>query len=322
MDINEDTIKEEVSNFINSFQRLLPKKKDIIYVAPQKVKLTRLSDVHAEAKSVFPKCFFGANLVILRDIMDQVKLVQQYNYGKPKDSYKCFTQLIHKEMDPKMADDGLVVDSAGCATATYTEVFDDSYKMKLTSRIRDLISSETEVVFEKENQSSVGSISCSLRDVDPNTLRMVTQWMYKVAPDYLLGTEVSFRPLAYPQTPDFSVSARYERPSFTLSSTVSKVGFQVCLYKQFSYNLSIATVVNESARSSSTTLGLALHKKYNNGAELKIFVDSQRCGGFTFQKDILFHEPHNEVRVLRLIGSTLIDRQRRVRFGIGLNLDF
>ncbi|KAJ0174823.1 hypothetical protein K1T71_009931 [Dendrolimus kikuchii] len=322
MDINEDMIKEEVSNFVSSLQRLLPKKKEMIFIEPQRVKLTRLSDVHTEAKSVFPKCFFGAKLVILREIMDKVKLVQQYNYGKSKDSYKCFTQLIHKEMEPKITDDGLVVDSAGCATATYTEVLDGAYKMKLTSRIRDLISSETEVVFEKENQNSVGSMSCSLKDVDPSTLRMVTQWMYKVVPDFMLGTEVGFKPLAYPPTPDFSISARYERPSFALSSTVSKVGFQVCLCKQFSSDLRIATVINESTRNSSTNVALALHKKYNNGAELKIFVDSERCGGFTFQKDILFHEPHNEVRVLRLIGSTLIDRQRRVRFGIGFNLDF
>lgn len=322
MDINEDKIKEEVSSFVSSLQRLLPKKKDIIVVEPRRSKIIKLCDVHAEAKNAFPKCFVGARLVVLREIMDKVKLVQQYSFGKSRESYKCFAQLIHKEMEPKGTDEGLLIDSAGSATATYKEVLEGAYEMRLTSRIRDLVSSETEIVFEKENDKSVGSISCSVRDVDPNTLRMVTQWMYKVLPDVCFGTEIGFRPLAYPPTPEFSISVRYDRPSFTLSSTASKVGFQVCLYKQFSPDLRLGTIITEGCRGGQTTFSLALQKNYLNGSELKIFVDSQRCGGFTYQRDILFYEPHNETRVLRLIGSTLIDRQRRVRFGIGFNLDF
>lgn len=322
MDLNEGKIKEEMSSFVSSLQRLLPKKKDIIVITPQILKLTRLSDVHAEAKSVFPKCFLGAKLIILREIMDKVKLVQQYNYGKSRENYKCFSQLLHNEMEPKNSNDGLLIDSAGCATATYTEVLDGAYVMRLTSRIKDLVSSETELVFEKDNEKSLGSVSCVMKDVDPNTMRVVTQWMYRVRSDFSIGTEVGLKPLAYPPVPEYSLSARYERPSFTLSSTVCKSGFQVCLYKQFAPDLRIAAVVHDGNRGGATSVGIALHKSCPNGSELKAFVDSMRCGGFTFQKDILFYEPHSEVRVLRLIGSTLIDRQRRVRFGLGFHLDF
>lgn len=322
MDINEDKIKQEVSSFVSSLQRLLPKKKEFFFLEPQKSNLTRLSDIHAEAKNTFPKCFIGAKIVILRDIMDKVKLVQQYNYGRSKEIHKCFSQLIHKEMEPKTTNEGLFIDSSGSATATYKEVLDGPYEMRLTSRIKDLVSSETEIVFEKENEQSVGSFSCYVKDVDPNTLRLITQWVYKVIPDLSIGTEIGFTPLAYPPTPDFSISARYERPTYTLSSTISKIGFQVCLYKQFSPDLRLGTIVSEGARSGQVTLSLALQKNYSNGSELKIFVDSQRCGGFTFQKDVVFNETHNEIRGLRLIGSTLIDRQRRVRFGVGFNLDF
>ena len=322
MDINEDKLKEEVSSFVSSLQRLLPKKKELIVVEPRRYRTIKLCDVHTEAKSTFPKCFIGAKLIILREIMEKVKLVQQYNYGKTKESYKCFSQLIHKEMEPKSTGEGLVIDSAGSATATYKEMLEGDYEMRLTSRIRDLVSSETEIVFEKDNEKSVGSISCSVRDVDPNTLRLVTQWMYKVLPDVCFGTEIGFRPLAYPPTPDFSVSARYDRPGFTLSSTASRAGLQLCLYKQFSPDLRLATIITEGCRGAPTNVSLAMHKNYDNGSELKIFVDSQRCGGFTFQRDILFYEPHNEIRVLRLVGSTLIDKQRRVRFGVGFHLDF
>ncbi|KAL0821500.1 hypothetical protein ABMA28_004964 [Loxostege sticticalis] len=321
MDINEDMIKEEVSSFVYSLQKLLPRKKEIILIEKQKPKLIRLSDVHAEAKSVFPSCFTGAKLVVLREIMDKVKLVQQYNFGKAKDTYKCFTHVVHKELEPKSSDEGLLVDSAGSATATYNEILDGSYKMRLTSKIKDLVSSETEMVIEKEQEKSVGSLSCCVKDVDPNTLRLVSQWTYKIIPEFSLGTEVSFRPLSCPTSPDVSISARYEKPLFTLSSTISRSGFQACLFKQFSPDLRIAAIVNERTKGY-TSIGVALHKKYQNGSELKIFVDSQHCGGFTFQKDVLFHEAHNEVRVLRLVGSTLIDRQRRVRFGLGFNLDF
>lgn len=321
MDINEDMIKEEVSSFVTSLQKLLPKKKEFIVIEKYKPKLIRLSDVHTEAKSVFPICFTGAKLVVLREMLDKVKLVQQYNFGRTKDSYKCFNHLIHKEMEPKNAEEGLLVDSSGSATATYTEILDGTYQMRLTSKIKDLVSSETEMVIEREHEKSVGSVSCCVKDVDPNTLRLVTQWTYKIIPEFSVGTELNFRPLSLPAIPDLSVSARYEKSSFTLSSTVSRTGFQACLYKQFAPDLRIATIVNERAQGP-TTIGVALHKKYNNGAELKIFVDSLHCGGFTFQKDVLFHEAHNEVRVLRIIGSTLIDKQKRVRFGIGLNLDF
>ncbi|XP_026495736.1 mitochondrial import receptor subunit TOM40 homolog [Vanessa tameamea] len=320
MDLNDSGIKEEVSNIISSLQKLLPKKKDIIFIAPDKSILTKLSDVHAEAKSVFPKCFVGAKLVIARDIMDKVKLVQSYNFSKTKETYKCFSHLIHKEMAAKNIDDGLIIDSMGSATATYKETMDD-YEMRLTSKIKDLVSSETELVFEKESEKSISSVSCSIKDVDPNNLKLVTQWMYRVMPELSFGSELGLKPLSYPISPEFSVSTRYERPSFTLSSTISRIGFQVCLFKQFTPDLRISTILNESNRSSAS-IGLALHKSYENGSELKIFVDSQRCGGFTYQRDILFYEPHNEVRIIRLMASTLIDRQRRVRIGFGFNLDF
>ncbi|XP_053610306.1 mitochondrial import receptor subunit TOM40 homolog [Plodia interpunctella] len=323
MDLNETNIKEEVSNFMSSFQKLLPKKKQIITLdAPKQNKMIRLNDMHAEAKSVFPLCFTGAKVVIMREVMNRVKLVQQYNYGRTKETYKAFTHLLYKEMEPKAIDEGLLVDSAGSATATYTEDLDGGYTMQLTSKIRDLISSETEIVFDRENQKSVASVSCSMKDVDPNTLRLVTQWVYKVIPEFCFGSEVSFRPMLYPPLPDVSVTARYDRQTFTLSGTISKAGFQACLFKQFTPDLRIATIVNEDAREARTTIGLGMHKKYSNGSELKVFVDSQRSGGFTFQKDVLFYEPHNEIRVLRLIGSTLIDKQRRVRFGFGFELDF
>lgn len=322
MDINEKIIKEEVTSFVHSLQKLLPKKKEIIIVEQKRSQLFRLSDVHSEAKNVFPKCFIGAKLIVLREMMNKVKLIQHYNYGKSKDNYKCFSQLIHKEMDTKSVDDGLLLDSSGCATATYTEALGNDYDMRLTSRIRDLVSSETELLFEKDNDKSLGSIAFSVKDVDPNTLRMVTQWMYRVLPEFSIGTEVGMKPLAYPPTPDFSMSARYERATFSLSSTISRAGFQVCLYKLFAPDLRMATVLHDGTKTGATSMAVALHKSYSNGSELKIFVDSQRCGGFTFQKDVLFQEPHSEIRVLRLIGSTLIDRQRRVRFGIGFHLDF
>ncbi|XP_060804706.1 mitochondrial import receptor subunit TOM40 homolog [Amyelois transitella] len=322
MDLNETTIKEEVSNLVSNFQKLLPKKKNIITLDAPKQKMIRLADMHAEAKSVFPICFTGAKVVILREVMNRVKLVQQYNYGRTKETYKAFTHLLYKEMESKTVDEGLLVDSAGSATATYTEDLEGGYTMHLTSKIRDLICSESEIVFDRENQKSVASIACSMRDVDPNTLRLVTQWVYKVMPEFSFGSEVSFRPMMYPPLPEVSVTARYERSSFTLSSTVSKAGFQACLYKQFSPDLRISTIVNEDVQDGRTTIGLGLHKKYQNGSELKVFVDSQKSGGFTFQKDVLFYEPHNEIRVLRLIGSTLIDKQRRVRFGFGFELDF
>lgn len=322
MDINDKLLKEEVSHFVSSLQRLLPKKKELIIVEPRRPKLTRLSDIHVEAKNVFPKCFVGAKLVILREIMDRVKLVQQYNFGKIKDSHKCYSQLINKEMEPKQKDDGLLLDSTGSATATYTEIMDGGYEMKITSKIKDLVSSETEVMVERGDLKSLGSISCSMKDVDPNTLKLVTQWMYQVHPDFGLGTEISFRPMSYPPKPELSISARYERPSYTLSTTISRAGFQMCCYKQFAPDLRIATIAYEGGRGVPATIGLALHKNYQNGSELKMFVDTQKCGGFTFQKDVLFHEPHNEVRVLRLICSTIIDRQRRVKLGFGFNLDF
>lgn len=326
MDLNEEKIKEEVSSFMYSLRKLLPKKKELISIIEpvMRVKVTRLTDVHAEAKNVFPKCFIGAKLVILREILDKVKLVQQYNYGKSKEHHKCFAHLLHKEMAPKtsLSDDGLLIDTAGCATATYTDILDGGVVMRLISSIKDLIASETEVVFEKDSANALGAVSCTVRDVDPNTLRVVAQWMYKLRPDLSVGTELACKPLALPLAPDYSISARYFRASFAISSTVSRAGYQVCLYKKFAPDLQIATIVHDGTRNGETSVGVALHKRYQNGSELKIFVDSQRTGGFTFQKDFLFLEPHNEMRVLRLIGSTLIDRQRRVRFGLGINLDF
>jgi hypothetical protein len=321
MDINEDMIKEEVSSFVSSLQKLLPKKKEFIIIEKQKPRLIRLSGVHSEAKSVFPVCFTGAKLIVVREMLDKVKLVQQYNFGKAKDSYKCFSHLIHKELEPKSCEEGLLVDSSGSATATYTKILDDSYQMQLTSKIKDLVSSEIEMVIEKEQNKSVGSVSCCVKDVDPNSLRLITQWTYKIVPEFSVGTELNFRPLSCPGIPDLSVSGRYEKQSFTISSTISRSGFQACFYKQFAPDLRIATIVNEKTQGT-TTIGVALHKKYQNGSELKIFVDSQHCGGFTFQKDVLFNEAQNEDRILRIVGSTLIDKQKRVRFGLGFNLDF
>ncbi|XP_034834719.1 mitochondrial import receptor subunit TOM40 homolog [Maniola hyperantus] len=322
MDIKESLLKDDVSNFIFSLQKFLPKKKDALTSIFEfdKPTLIRLSDVHLEAKKVFPKCFVGAKLVVLRDIMDKVKLMQNYSFGKTKESYKCFSHLLYKEMDTKNIDDGLLIDSTGSAIATYKETIDD-FEMRLTSKIKDIVSSETEIVFEKDSEKFIGSISCSMKDVDPITLNLVTQWMYKVRPEISIGSEFGIRPLAYPLSPELSFSARYERRSFTLSSTLSRLGFQVCVFKQFTPDLRIATIFNESNKGGPASVGLALHKSYENGSQLKMFVDSQRCGGFTYERDVLFHE-HNEVRVIRLMASTLIDRQRRVRFGFGFNLDF
>ncbi|KAG6458225.1 mitochondrial import receptor subunit TOM40 homolog [Manduca sexta] len=321
MDINEEMIKQEVNSFVSNIQRLLPKKKDIIVFAPMNSRLTRLRDIHAEAKKVFPSCFIGAKLVVTRELLDKVKLIQQYNYGIPKNKHKCLAQLIDQELEPKDVEDGMIIDSAGCATATYTDKIDRDYIIRLQSKIKDLVSSETEVFIERQLAKSVGMVACSVRDVDPRTLRVVTQWMYKLRPDFYLGTEVVFKPLSYMSTLEYSISARYEKPRFAISSTISKSGFQVCLYKQFAADLRIATVVDEDLKGD-TTVGVALQKNYGNGGELKMFVNSQRCGGFTYQKDVYFYEPHNEIRVLRLVGSTLIDRQRRLRFGFGFHLDF
>ncbi|CAG4987511.1 unnamed protein product [Parnassius apollo] len=321
MDINEDMIKTEVSNFVSSLQRLLPKKKDIIVFEPIKTKLSKLSDMHMEAKSVFPKCFVGTKLVILRQIMDKVKLVQQYNYGKTKENYRSYKQYLNNEMETKFINDGLLLDSTGSATATYKENIEGAYEVHLTSKIKDLISSETEVEIERVGDKSINSFSFRLKDMDPKTLKTVTQCMYQVHPDFCIGTELSFKPLSYPALPELSISARYGRPTFTLSSTISKAGFQVCLYKKFAKDLRIATIINEGHRAP-VAVGLALHKSYDNGSELKMFVDTQRCGGFTFQKDVYFRESANEIRVLRLVASTLIDGQRRVRLGFGFNLDF
>ncbi|CAK1550389.1 unnamed protein product [Leptosia nina] len=318
MDFKESKFKEEVGNFMINLQKLLPKKKDIaIILRPDVTVLTRLSDVHAEAKNVFPKCFVGAKLVIFKEMMDKVKLVQHYTFGKSKDAHKCFSQIIHKEMETTKAEDGLVVDLAGSATATYRESLEDDLEIRVTSKIKDFVSSEVEAVLEKNTQKWIGSSSFCVKDVDPSTLRLVAQFMYKVMPDYSVGVEAGVKTSTL--ATKLSISSRYERPSFTLSSTVSNCGIQLCLYKQFSRDLRIATIVNHSA---STTLSLALHKNYQNGSELKMFVDSQRCGGFTFEKDILFSEPEAEMRVIRLLASTLIDRQRRVRFGFGFHLDF
>ncbi|VVC95649.1 uncharacterized protein LOC126965258 [Leptidea sinapis] len=318
MDINESNLKEDLSKWITSLQNLLPKKKDIIIIQPQKAVLTRLGNIHFEAKSVFPKCFTGTKLVILRELFDKVKLVQQYNFGRPKDSYKCFSHFIHKEMETQNNSDGLVIDSTGSATASYKEVLEDGIEIKLTSKIKDLISSETEMVLEKETDKLIGSFSCTMKDVDPKTLRVVTQFIYKVLPEFSVGIESGMRPL-YPLLPDISISSRYEKGSLTLSSTVSQLGFQVCLYKQLAPDLRIATIVNENKNG--PNMGFALHKMYGNGSEFKVFIDSQRCGGFTFEKDVHFVE-HNDTRVVRLVASTLIDRQRRVRFGFGFHLDF
>lgn len=325
MEINETLLKEEVSSFVSSLQKLLPKKKSIItVVAPRKSNLRRLTDVHIEAKSVFPKCFIGAKLVVLREIMNKVKLVQQYNYynsNTSKETYRSFPNLINNEMEPIRADDGLVIDTTGCATATYTENVEGSYEVRLTSKIKDLISSETELVLEKETNRSVGSLSFCMKDVDPSTLKFVTQWMQVVQPDFSVGTELTLRPLAYPSKPEVAISARYERRSLIVSSTISRAGFQFCLHKQFAPDMRISTIIHESNRGSPATIAIALHKNYQNGSELKIFVDSDKCGGLTFQKDVLFVE-HHEQRVIHLVTSALLDRQRRVRFGFGFNLDF
>ncbi|KPJ03845.1 Mitochondrial import receptor subunit TOM40-like [Papilio xuthus] len=321
MDLSEDAIKAEVSNFVSSLQRLLPKKKDIIVLEPAKTNQTRLSEVHAEAKSVFPKCFVGARLVVLRQVLDKVKLLQEYNYGKTRETYQSYKRYLNKESEPKFVGDGLVVDASGSATATYTERMDGACTLRLTSRIRDLVASETEVELEREGDRSVASFTFKMNDMEPNTLRTVTQWMYQLRPELSVGTELSFKPLACPALPELSLSARYRGPSYCVSSTVTKLGFQVCLFKRLAADLRLAGVVSEGRAGAPLTAALALHKAYE-GCELKIFVDSQRCGGFTVQKEVYVRDAQEEERVLRLVGSALLDGQRRLRLGFGFNLNF
>ncbi|KPJ12874.1 Mitochondrial import receptor subunit TOM40-like [Papilio machaon] len=321
MDFSEDTIKAEVSNFVSSLQRLLPKRKDIIVLEPAKTNQTRLSEVHAEAKSVFPKCFVGARLVVLRQVLDKVKLLQEYNYGKTRETYQSYKRYLNKESEPKFVGDGLVVDASGSATATYTERMDGACTLRLTSRIRDLVASETEVELEREGERSVTSFTFKMNDMEPNTLRTVTQWMYQLRPELSVGTELSFKPLACPALPELSLSARYRGPTYCVSSTVTKLGFQVCLYKRLAADLQLAGVLCEGRAAAPLTATLALHKAYE-GCELKIFVDSQRCGGFTVQKEVCLRDAQEEERVLRLVGSALLDGQRRLRLGFGFNLNF
>ncbi|KAJ2945435.1 hypothetical protein O0L34_g247 [Tuta absoluta] len=325
MDFNENLIRDEVSSIMSSLQRLLPRKKEIFVVERQKPKLTRLTDVHIEAKSVFPKCFIGAKLVVLREVMNKVKLVQQYNYGHSKECYRSFSQLINKEMEAKRLDDGLLLDNTGSATATYHETLDPNYDLYVTSKIRDLVSSETEFTLEKEGEKSVSSLTVAMKDVDPNTVKVIGQWFQQVIPEFGVGMEVNYKPTSLTAKPEVSVSTRYEQASFCLSSTISQAGFQVCFHKQFAPDLRIATLVHEASRgfgAGPPTIGIAIHKDFENGSELKLFVDSEKCGGFTFHKDLCFSEPLNDVRVVKLVWSALVDRQRRVRFGFGFNLDF
>lgn len=321
MDINEDKIKEEVGSFVSNLQRMLPKRKEIIIVDTKPYrKMVKLTDVHSEAKNVFPKCFVGAKLIILREIMDRVKISQQYDYGKPKEPYKCFTQMLYREMAPKPTRELLLVDTSGSATATYREDLDNGYEMRVISKIKDLFSFETEFVLEKTDDAYCGALSCVMNDVMPKTLRVVSQWMQEVYPEFSVGLEVGLRPLVYPPLPEVSVSARYHVPSFTLSSTVNKYGFQICLFKKFAENLRLAAILNESNRGT-TNVGLAVQRTFSNGSELKTFVDSQRCGGVTFQRNIYLHD-HQDSRLIRLIFSSLIDNQRRMRFGFGFDIDF
>lgn len=323
MDLNEE-FKPDLKGFITMVKGLLPYKKDnypTFFEEPRKEKITKLSDVHAEAKNVFPSCFVGAKVVVLREFMDRIKIMQQYNFGKQKEPYRCFSQVLDKEMVPQR-DDKVIVDPAGSITASYSETIANGYEMVLTSKIKDLVSSETELSFEKETDCTVASITCSMKDVDPNNTKMVTHWMYKIRPDFSFGTEVSFKPLGFPLTPDYSISARYTKPSFVLSTTASKTGFQICVFKQFGPGLKLASIVTEAMNRGPTTLGLALHKSYLNGSEMKIFVDTQKCGGFTFQKDVYFDGEMAQERMLRLIVSSQIDRQRRLRLGFGFNLEF
>lgn len=325
MEINESLLKEEVSSFVSSLQRLLPKKKAIITVeAPQKYNIKRLSDIHVEAKSVFPRCFIGAKLVVFREIMNKVKLLQQYNYYNPnmsKETYRSFTNLINNEMEPKRTDDGLLIDTNGCATATYTESIEGSYEVQLTSKIKNFTASETELVLQKQTDRSVGSFALCMRNVDPSTLKLVTQWMQVVQPDFSVGTEFTLRPLERSLKPEVAISARFERQSYTLSSTISKAGFQFCFFKQVTPDLRLSTIIHDNNRGVPATIGVALHKNYQNGAQLKLFVDSAKCGGLTIQKDVVFVE-HHEQREIHLVTSAIIDRQRRLRFGFGFNLDF
>lgn len=320
MDLNEDIIKEEVSNFVSSLQKMLPKKKEIINVLRPQPKMCRLTDVHADTKNVFPKCFVGAKLVILREIMDRVKLSQQYNYGTMKKPYSCFNHLLYKELEPKVAGQTLVVDTSASATATYRQDLDDGYEMLLTSKIRDLYSSETELIFEKKDRNYYGAVTCAMRDVDPATLKVVSQWMHRVLPDFSVGLEVGFKPFSHPPFPEFSVSGKYEKTAFTLSSTVSKMGFQVCCFKKFSEDVRVGAVINES-NEDSPSMSLAVHKIFANSSEVKMFIDSHRCGGVTYQKEVYFRENINDLRVLKITVCSLIDKQRPIKFGIGFNID-
>lgn len=322
MDINEERIKEEVTSILNVLKSFLPKKNADFVPIKKKEKVVRLSDIHAEAKTVFPDCFLGAKVMVMRQIADKVKMVQEYNFAKQRlDSYRSFSQLLHKEMEAK-SDDKVVINPSGSVTATYHTTVEDNCEIWLTSKIKDITSSETELTFEKDTHKSIGCFSMSMRDVDPSNIKLVTQMMYRFFPDFSVGTQIGLRPLCLPLVPEYSISARYEKPSFALTSTVAKTGFQVCVFKNLSPDLKLASIINEGCRGGPPTVSVAMHKSYEGGSELKIFVDSERCGGFTFQKDVVFYEPMNDDRVLRLIASTLIDRQRRVRLGFGFHLDF
>ncbi|XP_022119351.2 uncharacterized protein LOC110996128 [Pieris rapae] len=319
MDIHETQLKEDWRKLITNLQKYLPKKKDILVLKPR-VTMTRLSDVHGEAKNVFPQCFAGTKLVIYKDVMNKVKLVQNYSFGKSKAPHTCYSRLIHKEMEVKNSEEGLVVDLAGSATATYRETLEDNLEIRMTTKIRDLVSSDVEAVLEKETDRFIGSVSFGMKDVDVNTSKYVIQCMYKAMPGLSFGSEFGHKPLSLAQ-PWLSFSLRYDKPSFTVSSTYSMVGFQTCFYKQFAQKLRIATIVNKN-HGGQTTLSVALNKICENGTELKMFVNSQLYSGFTVEKDVFFQDVDTETRVVRLLASTLIDGRNRVRFGFGVHLDF
>lgn len=325
MDLTEETIKEEVINFVTNLQKLLPKRKEILNVlTPVRPKMRRLTDIHFEAKNVFPKCFIGVKLLVLRNIqlnlMEKVKLSQQYVYGKPLQEFKCFTQLLHKEMELKTAEHMLIIDTSPSAVASYKQILDDGYELLLTSKVQDLHSSETELVLEKSDSTYNGSINCTIKDVDPATFKIVSQWMRKVRPEVCLGIEVGVKPFSQLFNPEISLSARYDNPAYTLSSTLSTIGFQVCCFKQFTSDIQVATVLNQRG-GRFPTAGWALRKTFPNQSELKVFVDTQICGGMSYQKDVFINDNSRQIRVLGITVSALIDRKKRFKFGIGFNID-
>ncbi|GBP58935.1 Mitochondrial import receptor subunit TOM40 homolog [Eumeta japonica] len=326
MDLNENVLKHDVGGFFSGLRKMLPKRGDTNVDEKrsdhQGNGVVRLGAIHTEAKNVFPRCFVGARMTIVREILDRVKVLQEYSYGKPKEPHRFFTNLLQKEVEKGKNEEGLLIDSSGSATATYAEKIADDYELRVTSKIRDIVSSETDITIERRTYKSISSLTYSMRNVDPSSLNLITQWMYGVLPQFAIGIEMRLQPLVSPgpPTPDMSLSARYDSPHFILSSTVGKSGYEVCFFKQFSPKIRLATILHDRSRDVGTTVGIGVQKVYPDGSESKIFIDSQRCGGLTYQKKIYVENDAGNKYVC-VVASAVIDRNKRIQFGFGFDLD-